>query len=265
MLTNLYKPRAYIRDLRYNCSELLSLSSCTLSGVTPLHQAASVGHVRIVQLLIEKAALLDHIDQRGHTPHSLAKLWGQRECARILAHHQWIKDKNWEAKEKKKREKLQLIEEQQVEEELSSKKKLRQVAAQNAFIAWLGKNDIPIHILQYGMADKEEREALAKREEQRRKEAVSTSRSLLDGTNLSNEADIVLYENARPTAIKVVVNEEAAPKPSTENRVGQVTNNQGISRGSAAVPSRKKYSDRHVDLIPLSSINRPSTNKKTYR
>ena len=51
-------------------------------GLTPLHQAASEGHVFCLKALIEAGACLDGVDSRGHKPIDLAKLWGHRKCAR---------------------------------------------------------------------------------------------------------------------------------------------------------------------------------------
>lgn len=51
-------------------------------GITPVHQAASEGHVQCLKLLIEIGAKIDGQDIRGHTPLDLAKLWGHKKCAR---------------------------------------------------------------------------------------------------------------------------------------------------------------------------------------
>ena len=51
-------------------------------GITPLHQAASEGHVQCLKMLIDNGAKIDGEDCRNHTPLDLAKLWGHRKCAR---------------------------------------------------------------------------------------------------------------------------------------------------------------------------------------
>ncbi|KAJ8316959.1 hypothetical protein KUTeg_004863 [Tegillarca granosa] len=68
-------------------------------GITPIHQAASEGHVQCLKLLIEVGAKIDLKDCRGHSPLDLAKLWGHKKCARILAAEMWHQDKDHVAKE----------------------------------------------------------------------------------------------------------------------------------------------------------------------
>ena len=53
-------------------------------GITPMHQAASEGHVQCLKALMEAGAKIDGVDHRGHTPMDLAKLWGHRKCARSV-------------------------------------------------------------------------------------------------------------------------------------------------------------------------------------
>ena len=53
-------------------------------GITPLHQAASEGHVQCLKMLIDQGAKIDGQDCRGHTPLDLAKLWGHRKCSRYI-------------------------------------------------------------------------------------------------------------------------------------------------------------------------------------
>ena len=86
----------------------------TKAGITPVHQAASEGHVKCLQELIKSGATINAVDGNGHTPMSLARVWGQRECARILANQQWYLDKQQYLKEKLEREQKA----KQIEEEL---------------------------------------------------------------------------------------------------------------------------------------------------
>ena len=53
-------------------------------GITPMHQAASEGHVQCVKALMEAGGTIDGLDCRGHKPIDLAKLWGHRKCARYV-------------------------------------------------------------------------------------------------------------------------------------------------------------------------------------
>lgn len=51
-------------------------------GLTPMHQAASEGHVQCMKALIDAGADIDGEDARGHKPIDLAKLWGHKKCGR---------------------------------------------------------------------------------------------------------------------------------------------------------------------------------------
>lgn len=53
-------------------------------GITPMHQAASEGHVQCLKALIAAGGKVWEKDDRGHTPIDLAKLWGHRKCARSV-------------------------------------------------------------------------------------------------------------------------------------------------------------------------------------
>ena len=53
-------------------------------GITPVHQAASEGHVQCLKVLIDVGASIDLRDCRGNTPLDLAKLWAHRKCARYV-------------------------------------------------------------------------------------------------------------------------------------------------------------------------------------
>lgn len=53
-------------------------------GITPMHQAASEGHIQCLKALIDRNAKIYVKDYRGHTPLDLAKLWGHRQCARLV-------------------------------------------------------------------------------------------------------------------------------------------------------------------------------------
>lgn len=72
----------------YHAQRRAALTPLTLccsandDGITPVHQAASEGHVQCLKLLIEIGARIDGRDCRGNTPLDLAKLWGHRKCAR---------------------------------------------------------------------------------------------------------------------------------------------------------------------------------------
>ena len=61
---------------------MLTMRSVNDDGITPVHQAASEGHVQCLKLLLEVGANIDGRDCRGNTPLDLAKLWAHRKCAR---------------------------------------------------------------------------------------------------------------------------------------------------------------------------------------
>ena len=65
-------------------SVIHSFFSSNDDGITPLHQAASEGHVQCLKMLIDYGAKIDGEDCREHTPLDLAKLWGHRRCARYV-------------------------------------------------------------------------------------------------------------------------------------------------------------------------------------
>ena len=64
------------------CACNQSIQSANDDGITPMHQAASEGHVQCLKALIEAGGNVTGVDRRGHTPIDLAKLWGHRKCAR---------------------------------------------------------------------------------------------------------------------------------------------------------------------------------------
>ncbi len=105
-----------------------------------MHQAAACGNVDCLKALINAGGLVDGVDELEHTPYSLAILWGYRECARILKHYQWQKDKSSELVIKKK---IQIEEEQIIAAEIAAKKKEKaekRLKGQRAYQLWLAKN-----------------------------------------------------------------------------------------------------------------------------
>ena len=105
-----------------------------------MHQAAACGNLPCLKSLIEANGLIDGTDARGHTPYSLAELWSYRDCARILKHFQWEKDKKSEDKLKRK---ILMDEQEQAiaEDEQKKKEKIeRRLKGQKAYQLWLSKN-----------------------------------------------------------------------------------------------------------------------------
>eukprot|EP00112_Aurelia_sp_Birch-Aquarium-sp1_P010833 Seg23.3 transcript_id=Seg23.3/GoldUCD/mRNA.D3Y31 product="Ankyrin repeat domain-containing protein 53" protein_id=Seg23.3/GoldUCD/D3Y31 len=133
-------PEISLKCVEYLIAKGADPSSSTDFGLTPMHQASACGNVQCLQFLINAMGVIDGIDDRGHTPYSLATLWSRRKCARILQHYQWQKDKKSEDKVKK-----QMIEEaeiavQQEEERKKREKADRRLKGQKAYQLWLSKN-----------------------------------------------------------------------------------------------------------------------------
>ncbi|PAA78400.1 hypothetical protein BOX15_Mlig003739g2 [Macrostomum lignano] len=74
--------------------------------VTPVHQAASEGHLQALQLLIKLGAKLDQTDIRGFRPIDMAKIWGHRKCAKLLATETWHREKDQVARKLKMEKRL---------------------------------------------------------------------------------------------------------------------------------------------------------------
>ena len=132
----------------------------THSGITPVHQAASEGHVKCLQELIKCGAIINSVDGNGHTPMSLARVWGHRECARILANQQWYLDKQQYLNERLQKEQ----EAKQLEEEMQRLSLIRLAEgkheSQLAFKRWLAERGIPDLATMYGPIPTEERKAV---------------------------------------------------------------------------------------------------------
>ena len=68
--------------------------------LTPVHQAASEGHVQCLELLLAHNADVYAEDGRKQLPVDLAKLWGNKKCAKLLAAAMWHQNKHLSAKER---------------------------------------------------------------------------------------------------------------------------------------------------------------------
>jgi ankyrin repeat protein len=68
--------------------------------LTPLHQASSEGHVQCLEFLLSNDANVYAEDSRKQLPIDLAKLWGNKKCAKLLAAAMWHQNKHLSAKER---------------------------------------------------------------------------------------------------------------------------------------------------------------------
>ncbi|XP_067928691.1 protein phosphatase 1 regulatory subunit 12B-like [Watersipora subatra] len=111
-------------------------------GITPMHQAASEGHIQCLKALIERSAKIYVKDYRGHTPLDLAKLWGHRQCARILATEQWHQEKDEVAKELSKLKKKKMIDELENLSILEDERAGKQFCGADAYKDWLNSRGL---------------------------------------------------------------------------------------------------------------------------
>lgn len=128
-----------IQCLQYLLDRKADASIGNADGITPLHQAASEGHVQCLKMLIDHGAKIDGEDCRKHTPLDLAKLWGHRKCARIIAAEMWQQGKDHVAKEMQQLRKLkmqQVLREMELEEEYKAQ---HEYYSDEAFKQWLEK------------------------------------------------------------------------------------------------------------------------------
>ncbi|OAF69802.1 hypothetical protein A3Q56_02461 [Intoshia linei] len=61
------------------------------SGFTPLHQAAMMGSIESIKLLLRNGSRTDIKDNANHLPEEFAKIWSNKLCARYIASNVWHK------------------------------------------------------------------------------------------------------------------------------------------------------------------------------
>ncbi|XP_063432151.1 ankyrin repeat domain-containing protein 53-like [Mytilus trossulus] len=129
--------------LKYLVDKKANPSVVNNDGITPVHQAASEGHVQCLKLLIEVEAQIDGKDCRGHTPLDLAKLWGHKKCARILAAELWHQDKDGVAKEMGQLKQLKMQQVLKELEEAEDLQKAQEFYGEKSYQDWLKKKNLP--------------------------------------------------------------------------------------------------------------------------
>ncbi|KAM7435253.1 Ankyrin repeat domain-containing protein 53 [Porites harrisoni] len=214
-----------LRCVRYLLEKGADPSVPTHAGITPVHQAASEGHVKCLQELIKSGAAIDTVDGNGHTPLSIARVWGHRECARILGNQQWYLDKQKELTERLQKEQ----ESKQLQEEMQKLSLIRMAEgrheSQLAFKRWMAEKHFPDIPTMYGPVPSEEREAA---------EEIRASQSL------------------RPTPTPLVAESSFVVRSNTEYESFD---------GVPAFASRRSTdyydhdSDKKLELIPLERIS----------
>ncbi|CAF1301394.1 unnamed protein product [Rotaria sordida] len=92
-------PRSF-QCLQYLVAKGAQINITNDDQLTPLHQAASEGHVQCLELLLTHDADVYAEDSRKQLPIDLAKLWGHKKCAKLLAAAMWHQNKHLSAKER---------------------------------------------------------------------------------------------------------------------------------------------------------------------
>ncbi|XP_033756690.1 ankyrin repeat domain-containing protein 53-like [Pecten maximus] len=132
-----------LQCLSYLLSKKADASVANNDGITPVHQAASEGHVQCLKELIDIGAAITGKDCRGHTPLDLAKLWGHKKCARILAAESWHQGKDHVAKEMDYLKKLKMQQVMKEMEDDEEKRAAQEFYGEKAYQEWLHKQKLP--------------------------------------------------------------------------------------------------------------------------
>ncbi|XP_077992524.1 uncharacterized protein LOC144446596 [Glandiceps talaboti] len=111
--------------------------------LTPAHQAAIEGTVKCLEALINAGAIIDSQDVKGHLPLDYAKLWGNRECARILTTEMWRQEKEHEAREMNKLMSLKQHQDEELERDNEVELEKRNYQSEQAFSSWLERKQLP--------------------------------------------------------------------------------------------------------------------------
>lgn len=203
-------------------------------GITPVHQAASEGHVQCLKVLIEVGAKIDGRDCRGNTPLDLAKLWGHRKCARILAAEMWHQDKSSVAKEMHQLKKVKM---QQVLRELEEEEEAKaeqQFYGQQAYNQWLSSRGL----------DKKPpapKPQPAQQEAQKVKKGKSRE-PLMKPNSVAQlgQQDVTAEKGALTMSVSVARKMSTSSKPGRKDTITTVTSGVDIDAGLYAEPEQDK-------------------------
>ena len=93
---------AALQCMKYLLDQGADLECANRDGETVVHQAAAEGLEDCLRFLLERGADADLKNIRDKTAHDLAKIWGQRICARMVQKKVWDHEKDYSAIERMK-------------------------------------------------------------------------------------------------------------------------------------------------------------------
>lgn len=130
--------------------------------------------MKCLQALIAAGAIIDSVDSNGNTPMDLARVWGHRICARILANRQWYLDKQKYLEKKRAEEKRA----KELEEEMERFEAFKRIEGLNkgqiAFKNWLREKHLPDIPTMYGPLSSDERRVAEELKKKRRSPTATT-------------------------------------------------------------------------------------------
>ncbi|KAK7110144.1 uncharacterized protein [Littorina saxatilis] len=213
-------------------------------GITPVHQAASEGHVQCLKLLIEVGAKIDERDCRGNTPLDLAKLWAHRKCARILASEGWHQDKSGVAKEMQQLKKVKM---QQVLQELEDDEESKldqQFYGQAAYDQWLSTRGLQPKATGPPKSDapKPKKGNVKIREPLMKPNSVASS----------GHGDVTAEKGALTMSVSIGKKHSAGSKASRRDTVATIMSEAdfGLSDGQSSKEERKPEVQRTIHVNP---------------
>ncbi|XP_028330128.1 ankyrin repeat domain-containing protein 53 [Gouania willdenowi] len=126
--------------LRFLLEHGADVDACTTdSGQTPLHLAASKGHLDHVEMLVNHGADVLAKDRMGLTPVDIARIWCHRKTARYLKNCMWQAEKKKEMDERKS---LQALYRDLVDLDKNSQWK-RKALVEKKVTEWTHKKGLP--------------------------------------------------------------------------------------------------------------------------
>ena len=131
-----------LKCLMYLLGQGADTSKPNLNGFTPVHQAASTGHVNCLKALIDAGATINTYDSDNLLPVDYARIWGHRMCVRILNARQWHIDKDDEQKHRIKTEEDYRQMQETLDKLNLAEKEHKIIRCQTAFEQWLSSKGL---------------------------------------------------------------------------------------------------------------------------